>query len=213
MFSFLKRKKQETDPHAELRRSVEKLRSEIGDDTLVKSMELNTRVNRLRSVNLDFIQSLLELTDEITDRIREQYQGFGQLMVLEIDAFCAALVATTVITTDIPEDEAREVIDIYLGLWTETAVKNHPGVQESALKAQMDTLWLDYSRLILKTFGEPTPQIVMNEDSPARILVRNVDRLAKIQRKPEREGVAAVTFNVTISEAIRIVTAHARGNS
>lgn len=213
MFSFFKRKTQETGSHAELRQSVEKWRSEIGDDTFLKSIELNSRVNRLTSVNLDFIQSLLELTDELTDRIREQYQGFGQLVLLEIDAFCAALVATAVITTDIPEDEALEVIDIYLGLWTETTVENHPRAEASALKARMDTLWLEYSRLILKTFGEPTPEMAMNEDSPARILVRNVDRLAKVERQPERELVTAVIFKAAVSESIRIVAAHVDRNS
>ncbi|GEM_PF-6482294 len=210
MFSFFRKKKPEvSDPHAELRLSVDKLRSELGVDSVMKGMELNARIDRLRSVKLEFIQSLLELTDQITDRIREQYQGFGPLMVLEIDAFCAAIVATAVMTTDIPENEAREVIDIYLGLWTETAVKNHPGVVEATLKAQMDTLWLEYSRLILKTCGEQTPQIMVNEDSPTRVLVRSVDRLARVQREEDRESVAAITFKVAISEALRIVTANA----
>ncbi|WP_421590770.1 hypothetical protein [Shinella sp. M27] len=209
MFSFFKKKTQETDPRTELRQSVERLRAEIGDDAVMKGMQLNDRVNQLRSINPKFISSLLALTDEVTEKITDQYKGMGPLMVLEIDAFSACIVATAVLATDIPEDEIREIVDIYLGLWVDVAVKNHQGVSETALKGRMDSLWLEYSRPILQAYSDPTPHIVQHEDGPALQLVRGVDKVARVQRDEVREGVTAISFKATISEAIRIVTDHA----
>ncbi len=188
MFSFFKKKKS-------------------NDDVLAKGMALNQRINRLRSVNFEFIQSMLELTDNVTDRIRELYKQFPAVNGLEVDAFCASMVCTGIISSDVPENEAPEVLDIYLGLWTETAVKNHPGASEQTLRVQMNGLWIEYCRMILKTLDEPTPQIVINEDSVARVLVRNVDRLARVDRDSSQEAVTAVTFKATIGEVIRIVAA------
>lgn len=208
MFSFFTKKPKADDVQGQMRRAFNDLRSEIGEDAVTQGMELNNRISRLRSVDLEFIQSLLELTDEITDRVREQYQGFGQIRVLEIDALCAAIVATAIIASEIQEDEAREVIDIYLGLWTGTAVENHQGIGAAALKDRMDDLWLEYSRLILRAYGEETSQIMINEDSASRILVRTADRLAQVKRPDGNEGVAAVIFKTTISETVRIVNAN-----
>ena len=207
MFSFLKKKRQPEAGSLEagLRRSIDDLRSEIGDDAVSQGMALNGRINRLSSLNLEFITALLDLTDEITDKLHEQYEGLGPLVLLEVDAFCAAIVITALFTTDLPEEETREVIVIYLDLWTEVAAKNHPGSDSSTLRSQMERLWFEYTQLILRAFEEQTTQIVLNEDSAGRLLVRNVDRLARVQREKEFEGVAAISFKVAISEAIRIV--------
>lgn len=149
------------------------------------------------------------MTDEVTDRIHEQYRGYGPLNVLEVDAFCASIVASAVLTIDIPDAETFEVVDIYLGLWSETTVKNHPGAQEDVLKAQMDKLWLEYSKLLLKSLGESPQETMMNEFSASRLLVRNIDRLAQVKREDGEEGVAAIVFKTTISETVRIVGASA----
>ncbi|MGX9991592.1 hypothetical protein ACS4RR_020915 [Rhizobium sp. Z1P35] len=188
MFSFFKSKK--VDPNAEADKGV----------------ELYFRVTRLKTVKLEFFQGLLELTDEITQRMSEQYQGLGVYNQLEVEAFCASIITTAVIAADLSDDESLEIIDIYLGLWVEIAVKNYPGTSETGLKSRMNSLCLEYSRMILRAYGESPQQTMIVEESVARNLVRDVDRLAGIQREEIKQAVTAVMFKATIGETIRIVT-------
>ncbi|MCQ1779425.1 hypothetical protein NOJ05_19640 [Neorhizobium galegae] len=172
-------------------------------DDDIKGAALYLRVSKLRSVKLEFFQGLLGLTDEVTQRIDESFQGFATCNRLEVDAFCASIITTAVIATDLPESETSEIVDIYLGLWSETAAKNYPCASEATLKTRMDALLLEYSRMILRAWGE-SPLQTMADDSVAMNLVRNVDRLANVQREEAKQTVTAVTFKAAIGEAIRI---------
>lgn len=211
MFSFFKKsKKRETpkavpDAHTDLRKAVSDLRSEFSDETLARGMGLLDRVSGLRSVQLSFFQSLLELTDQVSDRMVDHYDEFGTFNALEVHAFCASIVATAIAASDLPEDERPSIVDIYLSLWVDSVVEHGKGINGPALKAQMGKLWAEYCPLVVRAASEPTPQIVHDPESAAVRLVRNVDRLAGIERDEVRQKVVAVTFKVTTMEAIRIV--------
>lgn len=187
MFSFFKRKRQQEAPRVS------------------SAMELLDRVNRLRSVQLSFFQSLLNLTDEVSDRIVSQYEQFGTFNTLEVHAFCASIVATAVAGSDLPEDETPIIVDIYLALWVDSVAQHGDAINGLALKDQMRRLSAEYCPLIIRAANELTPQIMHDPDSVAVRLVRNVDRLAGVDRDEVQQSVTAVNFKVAATEAIRIV--------
>lgn len=209
MFSFFKKKKQEApraSPGAdqELRKAVNDFRADFSDETLVRSMDLLDRVNRLRSVQWSFFESLVGLTDEISDRIVDEYESFQSFNSIEVHTFCVAIVATGLGVSDLPEHEMGEILDIYVGMNAETIARQVKSLDEVRLKGDMKRVCGEYIPLIARAATEPTPRIVHGHDSALK-LVANVDRLAGVERDEVQQGVVAVKFKVAAMEAIRIV--------
>ncbi|MGI0524009.1 hypothetical protein [Rhizobium giardinii] len=210
MFSFFRKKKQPqearrkpTDLHEELRNAVNDLRAELGDEAFVRGMELQDRINGLRSVQLSFFQSLLALTDDVSDHIIDLYEPHGKFNALEVHGFCACIVTTAISVVNLPDDQKPIVMDIYLGLWVDGIVQNGNGINGPALKDQIVRLWSEYRPFIIHTETEPVQYIIYKSDSAAMRLVSNVDRLAGVTRHLTQQHIAATRFKSMISEAVR----------
>lgn len=192
------------DMQQSIGREVESIRSEIGDEAVTGGMQLLNRVNRLKSVEIPFFQGLLELTNEVSDQVFDQYEQFGDVNALNVHGFCASIVATAVSVINLPDDEKPVVMDIYLDLWIDSAVRNGRNINGPSLKERIVRVWEDYRPFIYYTEVEPAQYILYKPtESAARLLVSNVDRLAGVSRNEVEQQVTATRFKSIISEAIR----------
>ncbi|WP_026612845.1 hypothetical protein [Ensifer aridi] len=213
MFSFFKKKqntpKESLSPFEEMqknmRREVESLRAELGDDALVGGMQLLDRINILETVKLPFFQGLLELTDEVSGQVIDQYEPLGDFNALEVHGFCACIVATAVSVINLPDDEKPFAMDIYFDLWVDSALRNGKNINGPSLKDRIVRTWGEYRPFIYHAEVEPVQYIIYKPtESAARRLVSNVDRLAGVTRSEVEQQIAATRFKSTISEAVRI---------
>lgn len=185
-------------------REVESIRSEFGDEAVTGGMQLLNRVNRLQSVEIPFFKGLLELTDEVSDQVFDQYEQFGDVNTMEVHGFCVAIVATAVSVINLPDDEKPVVMDIYFDLWVDSAVRNGRNINGPSLKERIIRVWGDYRPFIYHTEVEPVQYILYKPtESAARLLVSNVDRLAGVSRNEVEQQVTAARFKSIISEAVR----------
>lgn len=219
MFSFFKRSKRQdaakvvSDGNEELRKAISDLREEVGDEALMKGMNLMDRVGTLRSVKLSFFQSLLELYFEVSDQVVDQYEPFGNFNSLEVHGLCASIIATAISVINLPEDEKPIVTDIYLDLWVDSVVKNGKGINGPSLKDRIVRVCEESRPLIIGAGFEPVQHIMYKSDSAAMRMVSDLDRLAGVTRDETQQLKVAMTFKSLISEAVRIVGELASANS
>jgi hypothetical protein len=212
MFSFFK-KKQSTpkagpifeDMRQNMRREIENLRAELGDEAMASGMQLLDRVNLIQSVKLPFFQGLLELTYEVSDQVVDQYEPLGEFNAVEVHGFCACIVATAISVINLPDDEKPFVMDIYLDLWVDSAVRNGRNINGPSLKDRIVRVWGEYRPFIYHAEVEPVQYVLYKPtESAARRLVSNVDRLAGVSRNEVEQQITATRFKSIISEAVRI---------
>lgn len=211
MFSFFKKSKRQdaaktvSEADEELGKAISDLKAEMGDKALMQGMNLLDRVNALRSVKLSFFQSLLELADNVSNQVVDQYESFGKFNSLEVQGFCASIITTAISVINLPEDEKPICMDIYLGLWVDSVVQHGKGINGPALKDQIVRVWSEYRPLIIGAATEPVQYIIYKSDSAAMRLVSNVDRLAGVTRDETQQHIVATRFKSLISEVVRIV--------
>jgi hypothetical protein len=192
------------DMQQNISRGVESIRSELGDEAVTGGMQLLSRVNRLHSVKVHFFQGLMELTDEVSDQVFDQYEQLGDVNTMEVHVFCVSIVATAVSVINLPDDEKPVVLDIYFDLWTDSAVRNGRNINGPSLKERIVRVWEDYRPFVYYTEVEPAQYILCKPtESAARLLVSNVDRLAGVSRNEVEQQITATRFKSVISEAIR----------
>lgn len=214
MFSWLFGKKQVaseavTSPFEkmqnDMRGSVEKLSAEMGDEAVISGTQLLDRVNTLETVKLPFFQGLLELTDMVSDQVISRYEPLGDFNALEVHGFCACIVTTAISVISLPDDEKPVVMDIYLDLWVDSAVRNGQNINGPSLKDRIVNAWGEYRPFIYHAEVEPVQYITFKPtESAARRLVSNVDRLAGVTRSDVEQQMAAIRFKSVIAEAVRI---------
>lgn len=208
MFSFFKSKKkpQAPDMQETMQKAVKNLRAEFSDDVLARGMAINDKVNRLRSVKLEFFNELLGLTDEVEERVWPLYQGFRGVKVLELHGFAASVVATAVKTSELPEDEKLPIIDIYLDLWVGGMGDQNPSLNKSILKGSIDREWQGIFPGILRTVAEEEA-IKMGFPNPPLALAKAVDQLCGVHRPEADQEKVGAAFKEAIVHAIFAVRA------
>ncbi|MGR9185836.1 hypothetical protein ACU8L2_23715 [Rhizobium leguminosarum] len=179
------------------RKAVDELRYEFSDEVLENSFSVNERVNRLRSVGLEFFNELLGVTDDVSDRVIVFFEN-RRLNALEFHAFCASTVAVAVHLSEVPTDEKPSVIDIYLDLWIESVKERNPQVNRAELKATMERLWTEYSPFMMRAAVEEEA-IKAGFENPPLVLARNLDRLCNVTRgNAEQEALAAAVKGAVV---------------
>ncbi|MCW1753032.1 hypothetical protein [Rhizobium acaciae] len=204
MWSFFKPKK--PDLQAEARKAVEELRSELSNAALAKSLTLNDRVNRLRSVRLEYFNELMGVTDDIADRVFPLYERYPNASALEIHGYCASTVAVSAYFSDLPEDEKPTIIDIYLDLWVDNTVSHAPGLNGQTLQGSIQRMWQGFMPGIMRAAAEEEA-IRRGFDDPSGTLVKELDRLAGVERSTAERVAAAKTMKAAVVHAMIAVRA------
>lgn len=204
MWSFFKPKK--PDRQAEARKTVEELRSEFSDAALARSFALNDRINRLRSVRLEYFNELMGVTDDIADRVFPLYERFPNASALEIHGFCASTVAVSAHFSDLPEDEKPTIIDIYLDLWVDNTVSHAPSLDGRTLQRSIQRLWQGFMPGIIRAAAEEEA-IKRGFYDPTGTLVKELDRLAGVERSVAERVAAGETIKAAVVHAMTAVRA------
>ncbi|MGO7353864.1 hypothetical protein ACCS66_03910 [Rhizobium ruizarguesonis] len=204
MWSFFKPKKPDFQVYAD--KAVAELRSEFSDDILVKSMSLNDRIDRLRSVKLEYFNELLGLTDDTKDRLFPLFGAFPNASALEIHGFCASTVTTATQLSELPNEEKPTIIDIYLDLWVDSMVQHAPNLNGEVLKGSMDRMWREFLPGMISVAAEEEA-IKAGFPNPSLVLSQELDRLAGVQRSNNDQIVAGETLKAAVVHAIMAVRA------
>ncbi len=199
MWLFFKPKKPSLQAAA--RKAVKELRSEFSDEILAKGMSLNDRVNRLRSVELEYINELMGLTDDTADRVFPLFGQFPSASTLEIQGFCASLVASAVHLSELPGDEKPTVIDIYLDLWVDNIVQHAPSLDGKILRGWIDRMWRGFLPGIMRAAADEEA-IEMGFPSAPVVLSKELDRLVGVQRNEDDRPLAGKTLKSAVVKAM-----------
>ena len=205
MFSFFRRRRIEvgyTSP------KVEELRARYSPEQLKAALLVHDRVIKLRSVDHGYFDNLMNLTDRFTVQFLLLMIGF-QVDELEANAFCASVVATAIDRSDLPGHEKPTVIDIYLGIWSDTVVEEGGHSNSAKLKTTMDRLWREYAPSIIKVAVVDEP-VAEGEVDPATVLLMAIDQICGFKRADTVRVQDAKLLKARLIAVVREVHALAR---
>ncbi|MDE8763657.1 MULTISPECIES: hypothetical protein [Rhizobium] len=206
MFSFFKKKPKVPGPQDEARKPSDELRSEFSRATMAKGFSLNDRINRLRSVRLEYFNALMGVTDDVADQVFPLFDRFSAASNLEIHGFCASTVAVATHVSMLPDEEKPTIIGIYLDLWVDNTVAHAPALNGQILKGSVDRLWKGYMPGIMRAVGEDEA-IKLGFPNPTVVLAQELDRLTGVERNPAEQALAGATLKEAVMHAILMVRA------
>ena len=192
IFSWFKSKTSPASPNlnAGAKEAVDQLRNKFSDETLAQGFAINQKVDRLGSRKLEYFNELLGITDDVADRIWPIFEGFSEVNVLEVNGLFASIVTTAVHSCELPTDEKRQIIDIYLDLWAGGMVAQSPTLNGSILRGSIDRMWQGLMPGILRAAAHEEA-VKMGFENPPAVLLKALDDLCGVQRPDGQQAEAA----------------------
>ncbi|MEY8099848.1 hypothetical protein AB9F29_21050 [Falsihalocynthiibacter sp. S25ZX9] len=171
-------------------------KNEVSD----KGQDFLDRLNRIDSVDATYVHSLMQLTDEVFEKILGKYSQYKRFDSHNVEVFCVSIVVTAVMVSDLPEKERLEIVDIYLGLVAHNIGVRTNGIDENLLRAEMKSVCAGYLAPIVNIAAS-----LDFKDDEAYKLVCTVDGIAGVERDEIDRRLASVVFKATAFDVIRFV--------